>query len=82
MLIMERIIASFMLAMLAATAVNAQISKGYYSIKNEGNGKYFNVLGRKTIGHAADNASTTGTIYLTNATEKKKKNQGEADGHW
>ena len=70
-----------MLALFAVTAVNAQISRGYYSIKNNGNGKYINVLGRKTVGFTSDNSSAPGAIYLINATETKTKNvgNGEAD---
>ncbi len=74
-----------MLALFAATAVNAQqgiekgIERGYYSIKNNGNGKYINVLGRKTVGFTSDNSSAPGTIYLIDATETKTKNVGEGE---
>ena len=77
---MKKLILSFMLASFAVTAVNAQkISKGYYSIKNNGNGKYINVLGRKTVGFTSDNSSAPGTIYLIDATQTKTKNVGDGE---
>ena len=78
---MKKLLLSFMLALFAVTAVNAKISRGYYSIKNNGNGKYINVLGRKTVGFTSDNSSAPGAIYLINATETKTKNVGEGEAN-
>ena len=76
---MKKLLLSFMLALFAVTAVNAKISRGYYSIKNNGNGKYINVLGRKTVGFTSDNSSAPGTIYLIDATQTKTKNVGDGE---
>ena len=63
--------------MFAVMGVQAQIAKGYYTITN--NGKYINVLGRKTVGFASDNTSLPGTVYLIQADKKKSKNVGEGE---
>ena len=57
--------------------IQAQIDKGYYTITN--NGKYINVLGRKTVGFASDNTSLPGTVYLIQADQLKSKNVGEGE---
>ena len=63
--------------MFAVMGVQAQIQKGYYTITN--NGKYINVLGRKTVGFASDNTSLPGTVYLIQADQLKSKNVGEGE---
>ena len=65
--------------MFAVMGVQAQVEKGYYTITNNGNGKYINVLGRKTVGFAPDNTSLPGTVYLIQADQKKSKNVGEGE---
>ena len=67
---MRKTVLSLLLAMFAVMGVQAQIKKGYYTITN--NGKYINVLGRKTVGFASDNTSLPGTVYLIQADQKKK----------
>lgn len=73
---MRKTVLSLLLAMFAVMGVQAQIKKGYYTITN--NGKYINVLGRKTVGFDSDNTSLPGTVYLIQA-DQKKKNPGEGE---
>ncbi len=74
---MRKTVLSLLLTMFAVMGIQAQIEKGYYTITN--NGKYINVLGRKTVGFASDNTSLPGTIYLIQADQKKSKNIGEGE---
>ncbi|MBO4658511.1 MAG: hypothetical protein J5637_02690 [Prevotella sp.] len=76
---MRKTILSLLLAMFAVMGVQAQVEKGYYTIKNNGNGNYINVLGRRTVGFASDNTSLPGTVYLIQANTQKTMNVGDGE---
>ena len=82
---MRKTILSLLLTVFAVLGVQAQIEKGYYTITNNGNGNYINVLGRKTVGFADKNTSLPGTVYLIQADTEKTKNvnldEGEGDDY-
>lgn len=44
--------------------------KGYYSIKNNGNGKYANVAGRKTLNFTTETAQKAGTVIYVETNNK------------
>lgn len=44
--------------------------KGYYSIKNNGNGKYANVAGRRTLTFAEQTADKAGTVIYVETNDK------------
>ena len=44
--------------------------KGYYSIKNNGNGKYANVAGRKTLNFTTETAQKAGTVIYVETNDK------------
>ena len=58
---------------IVAKAAGAEVAEGYYTIKNNGNGKYVNVAGRKTVTFVDEAATATaaGTVIKVKA---------EADG--
>jgi len=46
---------------------------GYYTIKNVGNDKYINVVGRRTVNFVDDNASAPGTVYKLEVADNQVK---------
>lgn len=54
------------------TAMPKKIEKGFYRIKNNGNGKYVNVAGRKTVTFVDDATSATaaGSVLLVESNDK------------
>jgi hypothetical protein len=61
-------------ALLACIGVNAQIFDGYYSIKNNGNGKYVDVKGRRTVVFTPSTgiANAAGTVIKLKTTSTEK----------
>ncbi len=48
-------------------AKSAEVAEGYYTIKNNGNGKYVNVAGRKTVTFVDETATAAGTVIKVKA---------------
>ena len=61
-------------ALLACIGVNAQSFDGYYSIKNNGNGKYVDVKGRRTVVFTPSTgiANAAGTVIKLKTTSTEK----------
>lgn len=51
-------------------AKGAVVEDGYYTIKNNGNGKYVNVAGRKTVTFESETADKAGTVIRVKTNDK------------
>ncbi len=58
------------LLLVGVVGVKAQQVDGYYSVKNNGNSKYLNVVGRKTVAFVDETADKAGTVIRVKSNEK------------
>lgn len=58
------------LLLVGVVGVKAQQVDGYFSIKNNGNSKYLNVVGRKTVAFVDETADKAGTVIRVKNNEK------------